>query len=138
MAHRRWFSFRWFLLGFLVALLLFLVLAPLFSSNTRDARRAEGEQMLGSMKGMVRVAFAKTDGRVPSRLTGPIEGGGSGVEASELQGKYYRILDHVSPRGAKGVALFAIPANRKSPVIVHQFGWSDPDGTMTHQYGGAR
>lgn len=138
MAAKRWFSFKWFLLGFLVALLLFLVLVPLFSVNHRDARRAEGEVMLGGMREMARLAYARSEGQAPSRLAGPTESGGSRAAASELQRKYYRVLDHVSPRGSKGAALFAVPTIRKNPVIVHQFGWSGPDGTMTHQYGGRR
>lgn len=139
MAAKRWFSFKWFLLGFLVALFLFVVGVPLCSSNSnRDGREAEGEQMLGSMKGMVRVAVAKTEGRTPSRLTGTLEAGGARVEPAELQGKYYRVLDHVSPRGSKGAALFAVPIRRKGSVVTLEFALHGGDGKVTHQYGGAR
>lgn len=137
MAAKRRFSFKWFMLGFLVALFLFLMGVPLCSSNYRDGRKAEGEQMLGSAKGMVRVAIAKTE-RTPSRLTGALETGGARAEPGELQGKYYRVLDHVSPRGSKGAALFAVPTRRNGSVATLEFELHGGDGKFTHQYGGGQ
>lgn len=138
MPSKGWFSFRWFLLGFLVALLLFLVGVPLCTSNTRDARGAEGEQMLGSMKGYVRLAFARSEGRAPTRLTGAMGQGGCGVQPAELQGKYFMVLDHVSHRGPEQAAVFALPKWRKTSVVTHEFRWDSGDGTFEHNYGGGR
>lgn len=71
-----------------------LAAIPLITSNTRDARRSEGEQLLGSLKNHVKVAYAKL-GEVPPKLTGPMGHGGCGVQPSQLDGKYYRARDLV-------------------------------------------
>lgn len=81
--------------------ILALAAIPLITANTRDARRAEGEQQLGSMKGQARVAFAKT-GAVPSTLTDTYENGGCNVDAAELTGKYFAVDDSVG--GTAGAA----------------------------------
>lgn len=75
--------------------ILALAAIPLITANTRDARRSEGEQQLGSMKNQARVAFAKT-GNVPGTLSGSIDKGGSGVAAAELVGKYFQVADKVT------------------------------------------
>ncbi|MBX3458810.1 MAG: type II secretion system protein [Planctomycetes bacterium] len=81
--------------------ILALAAIPLITANTRDARRAEGEQQLGSMKGQARVAFAKT-GAVPTTLTGAYDAGGCNVDAAELVGKYFQVNDACS--GSAGAA----------------------------------
>lgn len=60
----------------------------------RDARRAEGEQMLNSMKNQARVYFAKT-GENPLTFTGGMNANGCGVDPSELEGAYCRVHDKV-------------------------------------------
>jgi hypothetical protein len=62
--------------------------------STRDARRSEGEQILGSMRNRVRVAYAKMDS-APDKLTGQVNGSGSGCDASDLEGKYFSVRDKV-------------------------------------------
>ncbi len=133
-------SLAWFLLGFLLAAILDLAAVPLcLGSSTREARTAEGEQMLGSAKGQARVAYARSQVREPARLTGSFESGGARVEPPELKGKYYMVLDLISPRGDKNAAMFAIPIRRKTPaVIMCEFAWSGGDGKFTHSYGGGR
>ncbi|MBX3475384.1 MAG: hypothetical protein KF754_13485 [Planctomycetes bacterium] len=74
-----------------------------------QAKMAEGEQMLGSMRGQVRVAYAKA-GAAPKKLTGATGDTdfGAGVSKEELDGKYFKIRDTV--RGSKGWgALIADP-----------------------------
>ncbi|MCZ7605578.1 MAG: hypothetical protein M5U25_05770 [Planctomycetota bacterium] len=41
--------------------ILAVIAAPAITTNTRDARRAEGEQLLGSARDYLRVEFAKTN-----------------------------------------------------------------------------
>lgn len=95
---------------FLILPILALAAIPLITSNTAEARQAEGEQMLGSMKNFARVAFAKT-GMAPTRLTGPIGSGGAGcgVSPAELEGLYYRVEDRVENPAAGTGELYAKP-----------------------------
>ena len=74
--------------------ILALAAIPLITANTRDARRSEGEQLLGSMKNRVKVAYTKTTA-LPTLLTGEMTNGGCGVQTSELAGKYFNCTDAV-------------------------------------------
>lgn len=80
-----------------------LSLTPLIVPGTRDARRAEGEQMLGNTKGQVRTAYASTKdpGQIRT-LTGEVGQGGCGLEPEEVKGKYFHLRDEVvvTPEGA--------------------------------------
>lgn len=69
--------------------------------EVRRAKMAEGELLLGSLKGQARVAYAKAAVQ-PRKLTGAIgeKELGCGVVQSEMDGKYYKIRDTV--RGSKG------------------------------------
>lgn len=58
----------------------------------RDAQRAEGEQMLNSMKNQARVYYAKT-GENPLTFTGGMNDNGCAVDAAELEGVYCRVRD---------------------------------------------
>ncbi|MBX3474457.1 MAG: hypothetical protein KF754_08750 [Planctomycetes bacterium] len=92
-----------------LAPLLLMPLVVLMTPGTRDARRAEAEQMLGSMKNQVRVAYSKSNGSEHIRtLTGAIGKGGCGVYPVELTGKYYIVRDEVQVTDF-GVKLVAEP-----------------------------
>jgi prepilin-type N-terminal cleavage/methylation domain-containing protein len=74
--------------------ILALAAIPLITANTRDARRSEGEQMLGSMKNQVKVAYAKLGTAVPATLVGSLsDGTGCNVTTAQLTGKYFTIPD---------------------------------------------
>lgn len=138
---RRWFSLPGLLLGIFTGLLLILlspVWMPGMVSDTRNARAAEGEQMLGSLKGQTRVSYAKTDGLRPRNLTGRLGMGGCAVHISEMQGKYYRVLDVVALHGKDKAMLFAIPARtgQFEPVITLRYQWAQGDGEFKHSDGG--
>lgn len=92
--------------------------------------------MMGSLKGQVRVAFAR-DKVLPRKLTGLATEGGAGAVPSELQGKYFRVLDEVHDLGNGQAALKAVPqtSDEQWGWIVFNldggdgvFGWSDSDG----------
>lgn len=108
---------------FVVLPILALAAIPLITTNTSEARQAEGEHMLGSAKNMARVAYAKT-GRVPMRLTGTIEMGGADMAPIELDGKYYRVEDRVGAPSSSEGELYATPKN------------PDKTGTLRFQYAG--
>lgn len=65
-------------------------------ASTRDARRSEGEQLLGAMKNRVKVAWAKL-GELPKKLTGTmtLKDRGCGVQEEELDGRYFTVRDTV-------------------------------------------
>jgi prepilin-type N-terminal cleavage/methylation domain-containing protein len=76
--------------------ILALAAIPLITANTRDARRSEGEQMLGSMKNQVKVAYAKLGATgMPGQLSGNITDPtpGCNVTVAQLSGKYFDITD---------------------------------------------
>lgn len=79
-----------------------LAAIPLVTANTRDARRSEGEQMLGSMKNRVKVAFVKLNA-VPPRLVGDIGAGGCGAHSAELEGKYFDVRDSIEGDAQRAV-----------------------------------
>jgi len=105
--------------------ILALAAIPLITSNTRDARRAEGEQMMGSLKGQARVSFAKT-GTAPATLTV------AGVNAAERQGKYFNVSDTVTVVTANVSArLQADPATTSDGTGTCTFNWSGGDGSFS-------
>lgn len=116
----------------LVAMPLASVLAWIATTSPhRESRRAEAEQMLGSLKGQARVAYAKR-GLIPQTLTGPFDQGGSEVWPEELQGRHFRVLDQVLSIEGKG-KLIATPlaGNESEGVCVVTFNWGGGDGTFT-------
>lgn len=126
--HKR----RWVAMpaGFLAMILLFslMVITP----STRDARRAEGEQLLGNARNQVRVAYAKTKGDKNIRtLTGPVGGGGCGIAPAELSGKYYRVLDEVIVSDA-GVTLRVepMPGYERDGSCSGTFAWGGGDAAL--------
>lgn len=118
--------------------ILALAAIPLITANTRDARRSEGEQQLGSMKGQARVAFAKV-GTAPATLTGAmtLAGKGSGVNANELIGKYFAISDTIGVVSAGVTANLTTTGTGASANVtgdgtgVLAFSWAGGDGTIT-------
>jgi len=110
---------------FVIMPLTILALIPVvFTSCARDARRAEGEQMMGSMKSLVRQYFQDT-GRVPLTLTE------LGVKKEELDGKYYDLEDRVSFDPVS--RLFSMKANPETDsdgYVVFHFSPDFGDGTF--------
>lgn len=109
--------------------ILALAAIPLITSNTRDARRAEGEQMLGSMKGQVRVAYAKLGAASMTTLTGAIGTGGCGVSATELTGKYFSVDNVVTPVGTTGFTLSTNTTSDGECTLTTN--WGGGDGTFS-------
>lgn len=110
--------------------LLFLYLAApcsIVTTDTRDARRAEAEQQLGSNASTARRAFSRME-RAPARLTGSLADGGSGVEAAGLTGEHYAIDDRVFDLGGGKAALLAHPKDPFDGWGVHTFAWQGGSG----------
>lgn len=126
----------WAIALIVVAVFLFLVIPvmalaaiPLITTNTAAAREAEGEQMLGSMRGLCRVAYAKT-GQAPRKLTGPVDSGGAGVSQFELEGKYYRAEDRVGSPSMQEGELYAQPTDKGRSCTL-RFQWAGGDGQLS-------
>lgn len=93
--------------------ILALAAIPLITSNTRDARRAEGEQLLGSQRDWARVEYSKTG----SDAT--LVAAHGALIATQWTGKYFT-----------GTAL-TVGANPASNVKSSTGSATDGTGTMT-------
>jgi type II secretory pathway pseudopilin PulG len=111
--------------------ILALAAVPLITSNTRDARRSEGEQMLGSMRNQAKVAYAASR-FPPVRLTGSRADGGCMVPPDQLAGKYFKVADQVGAPSASEGSLHASP-NTTPPG---QGVGSDGQGELTFPWQG--
>jgi hypothetical protein len=69
-----------------------LAAIPLITSNTREARRAEGEQLMGSARDATRVQYSKT-GTSPARLS-------QFTQLYMFEGEYYRVDDNIQATSA--------------------------------------
>ena len=90
------------LLPLMLLAILILAATPIPCGNTTEARRAEGEQMLGSMKTTLRARHASGKDPVP-KLTE------ADIHPLELRGKYFTIRDRIDYVGEDIVVLYADP-----------------------------
>lgn len=118
------------LFAFLIVAILALAAIPLITSNTRDARRAEGEQMMQSAMGQARIAFAKTN-FPPGRLTGSTDMGGADISPMELEGKYYRVDDAVGGDEEAGELRCSPVSTPSDGNGMLEFRWTDGQGKIT-------
>jgi prepilin-type N-terminal cleavage/methylation domain-containing protein len=105
--------------------ILALAAIPLITSNTRDARRAEGEQQLGAARNFIRVEFSRAGGWT----TGP----GSAQEkwvtehqSGAFDGQYFAIE-------ITGIDVNDPPADSEVETVSKT--GNDGTGTMTFQMG---
>lgn len=123
--NRKGFTLIELLIVVVIVGILALAAIPLITSNTRDARRSEGEQMMGSMKSQARVAYSKT-GAAPATLTV------CGVAAAERTGKYYTVADAIAAgQGGYAARVTANPVTASDGVGNLDFNWSGGDGAFT-------
>jgi len=73
--------------------ILVLAAVPLITSNTREARRAEGEQLMGVAVDRARVYYAR-NGASPGRFSAIPD-----LYAGELDGIYYKVDDPITDVG---------------------------------------
>lgn len=97
-----------------------------------DGPAGEGEMHLGSMKSQARVAFAKM-GTAPSQLTGAMNATAKGcnVNATELEGKYYKVRDKVESNDTRGI-LIADPIDSADGWLLLVFNWAGGEGEIRH------
>lgn len=114
MRNRKGFTLIELLIVVVIVGILALAAIPLITSNTRDARRAEGEQLMGAARDHLRVQYSKT-----GSATGPtVNLASAGVNA--FQGEYYDV----------NVYTPATPS-----VTADALGSGDTDGLMSWLWG---
>lgn len=122
--NRKGFTLIELLIVVVIVGILALAAIPLITANTRDARRSEGEQILGSMKGQARVAYAKLNS-APATLTA------AGVASAERTGKYFTVGDGITSTTTTGsLTATALAANSSDGSCTHLFNWSGGDGSF--------
>lgn len=100
---------------------------PLITSNTRDARRAEGEQLMGSAMGFTRVAYAKTGQPDEAFRAYEME-----AMSGNFDGKYFRV-DSVGPSsGSNDARVTCAPTQSVSDGHGRMdFRWADGGSQIT-------
>lgn len=117
--NRKGFTLIELLIVVVIVGILALAAIPLITSNTRDARRAEGTQLLGAARDYCRVEYSKT-GVAPADM--------SGAGAGAFVGEYYGIASTVAP----GVAGTNTPGGT---VVATAVTASDLNGTIDFAWG---
>ncbi len=99
--------------------ILALAAIPLITSNTEEARMAEGRSMLGGMRNQARAGYSRT-GSIPADLAA------CGVTANQLIGEFYTVLNDFGAVGAFDVSVGARPpAGGNDPDLDLSFNWED-------------
>jgi hypothetical protein len=132
-------TWGWVLIGcgglfavFLIVGILALAAIPLITTNTREARQAEGEQLLTSMRNRARVAYSRTS-RPPVTLTGDASVGGAGMDYHELQGVYYTARDTIGAPSSSEGELYCDPIHSGDGSGTMRFSWLDSRYMITWQ-----
>jgi type II secretory pathway pseudopilin PulG len=125
-------GWAWALIGcgglfvvFIIVGILALAAIPLITANTRDARRAEGEHLMGSMRNHARVAYARTD-TPPRTLMGDYDQGGSNVAPADLHGMYYSVRNSIgAPSDSRGELVCDPQESGSDGIGRMNFSWYD-------------
>lgn len=115
----RWFA-GMFAAGVALVVAVFLGILLVGGNASRDWKRSEVEQVLGSAKGQVRVGFMKTS-KAPKTLTKGLDTGGCELSGGERITGYCRMLDAVFPLGERKVFLLAQRRDDETLWCAHVF-----------------
>ncbi len=102
-----------------------VALIPVFNTSGRNARQAEGQQLLGSARDSARVWFAKEEGK-PRTLKGVLRGEGP------MQGQHYRIVDVVALPHMGGGRIYAVPLDNYNPTMRIDFNWKSGQSEIVY------
>jgi hypothetical protein len=112
-----------------VVMIMGLAAIPLIVSNDRDARRAEGEQLMGSARDYLRVEYSKTGNANDTYQKFRQEAG-----RHTFEGKYYRVDPNPGPSQNMGYdARVTCSPNRSSSdgKGAMDFNWADGNSTIS-------
>lgn len=102
-----------------LALLALVILGlPLTTTGCRDARRAEGEQLLGAARDMLRVEHSKTEdaGRMEAAFK-------NSVKRGDFEGSYFNVSTWVVPTSEKGARIYVYPKDSRERIGYMDFEW---------------
>ena len=104
--------------------LLAILAIPLITSNTRDARRAEGEQMMGFARNSARIEYSKTASN-PGTFS-------SFADPADFAGKYFRVEDQIRSKSEAAAEITCVPQQTTSDGKGRlEFDWSHGMGKTT-------
>jgi prepilin-type N-terminal cleavage/methylation domain-containing protein len=127
MRNKKGFTLIELLIVVVIVGILALAAIPLITANTRDARRSEGEQMLGSVKNQGKVAYAKHGTATILTLVGDItDNTGWGCTATQLVGKYYTVVDPATGTMPTAVVVTATANNGTDGTATGTFNFDAP------------
>ena len=107
--------------------ILALAAIPLITSNTRDARRAEGEQLLGSARDALRVEYSKTN-TAPASVFAP-----ASLSVGNFTGSYFKVNDaYGTAAGGFNVGIEAVNVTGTADGTgTMSFKWSSGESTLS-------
>jgi prepilin-type N-terminal cleavage/methylation domain-containing protein len=95
---RRGFTLVEILIVVIIVGILSLAAIPLVTTNTRDARRSEGEQMLGGARDFCRTQYAKTGDATSVGAAFTAE-----IATGSFTGEYFNVVTYNSASGVGGM-----------------------------------
>jgi prepilin-type N-terminal cleavage/methylation domain-containing protein len=120
--NRKGFTLIELLIVVVIVGILALAAIPLITSNTRDARRAEGEQLMGSARDATRVQYSKT-GTAPALIS-------SFTPVAGFAGEYYTINDAITSTATDGtIGATAVSASDGNGTI--NFQWASGNSSIS-------
>ena len=102
-----------------------VALIPVFNMSGRNARMAEGMQLLGEARNQARVAYGQKSFK-PRGLSEPHTGGVT------LHGRYYRLVDVVVFPHESGGRIYAVPKDYFNPTIRMDFNWNSGGAELVY------
>ena len=107
---------------FMIVGIFALAAIPLITSNTRDARRAEGEQLLYGARDFARVEFSKM-GKNPGSFS-------SAGSPNDFDGKYYSVDDRIQDLSREKARITATPTTASDGKGTLDFPWASGGGRV--------
>lgn len=122
---------RWFgrnpggILAVVVVGMLLLLLMPICGGSTRDARRAEGEQLMGSARDFCRVQHSKE--KSFEEVYAALE---QEIATGSCAGKYYGVEARIVRLDADTARIYVYPTSRADGFGSMDFKWATGESTF--------
>ncbi|MBZ0134760.1 MAG: prepilin-type N-terminal cleavage/methylation domain-containing protein [Planctomycetes bacterium] len=99
--NRRGFTLIELLIVVVITGILALASVPVISASTQDARRSEGELILGTVRDVARIEYART-GTSPKKLSD------CGVKAKDRTGNYFKVQNAIANSNIQDARIRAV------------------------------
>ena len=113
----------WTLIGLIVAAIVALAAIPLMSTSGRDARRAEGEHLMGAARDACRTAYVK-HGKVEDARAALRD------QLQDFEGKYYSVAGELEILDQERARVKAMPHGADQPIGYMEFDWSTGESNI--------